>query len=946
MAFNPFEAFSIRSKLGKAVMAILGIVVMLTFVLSSGMGGNTDFFGQIQGAFNFKKRGEVLATAYGDDIHEADLSDLRRQRKAANEYMDRALDVAYGNWVKELKDSLESPRLSPDTKREIDKFLNLRLNMDKNREAYRRYLMQFANEQSMFMPEVRNLREAINRAREKPEGEDKRALDGVVAIMAHDFDNLRGAGGIRLVELREDLDRDLLDFWLLLKKADQLGFTYSRDAVVDMIAHDTLGRLGPNLKDATPIEREMRQSGRYSDFNPDWLIDAIGNEYRARAALSAVQGETLTSLFARNRRDSNVIARSLLFGDTSTMPAPGVLGTASALPGGLTPSQFYEFYKDRCSEHTFAVLEVSADGEEYLSKVTGGPTTREKLDLFNKYRSELPDPSKDRPGFKEPRKLKIEYVILDSKAPRITESIPKLKAASLILEVSTGVIAGDPISALASASHVSMSESLPIKQTVSERMQENLTPYRPIEQWEFIPRDTSIYRPAPIVSALGMLAGYPGLATEMSARAAVFRHVQIVDTQTRTPFLLQAWLTPFNPTMGNALGMPAFAYALNPKLPPESLYAAEIGAELKKKQRRDLFKADIERLENKLREIMKDANVFFGKPDKVKADKARAEAKKYMEEWLKDRNITPTVTKEPIDQYSVKDNPELKTLNDLAIAEPDGSNSLAKLFFDAIDPRMFGQPGAPIPNTMPFQPKWFPSEPIGDAIDKPSYVTWASEEVEPRVYPTLENANRQTNNEMEKRIERAWRLEKARALAKAAADQLADEVRNIAKSAGTNPLGVEKQLKDLAAQKKVRLFELRDLALLKHQHEPTRFGPGGYNESTIDKKDVPYPAPNFVSQLLELRKQPVGSVSVLADQPRTHYYVACEISRREKTVDEFREVFSKTAAPSMVQNPLYEQYALPEERMRALEDVKARLRAEAKLDEKDAFKNREKKDIE
>lgn len=930
-------------------MAILGIVVMLTFVLSSGaVGSRNDFFDQLTHMFSSKGRGDVLATAYGDDIRESDLADIRRQRKAANEYLDRALETAYGEWTKELKRDLESPRLAADTKREIDKFLNLRLSMDKNREAYKRYLDQFANQQAMFSPEVSKLREAINKAREKPEGEDKRALEGVVAIMAHDFYTMHGVGGIQLVELRQDLDRDLLDFWLLLKKADQLGFNYSREGVIDMISHDTFGRLGPNLKEAMPIERDMRQSGRYGDFTPDWLTDAIGNEYRARAALAALQGEPRTSAMAIYLRDNNPIARSLLFGDTSSLPAPGLLATATALPGAMTPYEFFEFYKDRCSEHTFDVLEISADTEDYLSKVTGAPTPREKSDLFNKYRSELPDPSKDRPGFKEPRKLKIEFVTLDSKAPRITQSIPKLQAASMFLEVSTGVIAGDPISALASASHVSMTETLPLKDAVSSRMQENLAPYRNIEQWEFMPRDTSIYRPRPIASALGLLAGYPDVTTVVGAMATVYRNVQIVDIQTRAPFLLQAWLTPFNPTMGNALGMPAFAYALNPKLPPAGLYAGEISKEMKTKQRQQLFKADFTRLEDKLREIMKDANVFFGKPDKDKAKKARDEAKSYVEAWLKDRNLAPTSTKEPIDQYSVKDNPELKVLNDLATADPDGSNSLSKMFFDAMDlgmfdPRLRGQSQ---PNTRPFEPKWFPSEPIGDAIDKPSHIAWASEEVEPKVYPTLENADRQTNGDMSKRVERAWKLEKARALAKADADKLADEVRNIAKSIGTNPSGVEKQLRDLAAQKKAREFELRDLALLKFEHEATRFGPGTYSESKIDKKDVPYPTQDFANQLLELRKQPVGGVTVLSDQPRTHYYVACEVGRREKTVDEFREVFAKTAGPGAVQNPLYEQFALPEERIRALDDVKLRLRAEAKLEEKDAFKNREKKDTE
>src|SRR5262249_35751953 len=153
----------------------------------------------------------------------------------------------------------------------------------------------------------------------------------------------------------------------------QLGFNYSRDGIVDMVSHDTLGRLGPNLKDAAGIERDMRESGRHGDFTPGWLMDAIGNQHRARTALSPVHGATLTTSFAANRRESNQVARSLLFGETSSLPAPGVLGTATALPGAMTPYELYEFYKDRCSEHTFNVLEVAADTEDYLSKVTGSP---------------------------------------------------------------------------------------------------------------------------------------------------------------------------------------------------------------------------------------------------------------------------------------------------------------------------------------------------------------------------------------------------------------------------------------------------------------------------------------------------------------------------------------------------------------------------------------------
>src|SRR5262245_35979760 len=97
MAFNPFEAFSIRSKLGRAVMAILGIVVMLTFVLSTGaVGTKNDFFDQLGAMFGGgKSRGEVVAVAYGDDIHEAELREITRQRQAANTFLVAATESAY-----------------------------------------------------------------------------------------------------------------------------------------------------------------------------------------------------------------------------------------------------------------------------------------------------------------------------------------------------------------------------------------------------------------------------------------------------------------------------------------------------------------------------------------------------------------------------------------------------------------------------------------------------------------------------------------------------------------------------------------------------------------------------------------------------------------------------------------------------------------------------------
>jgi hypothetical protein len=212
-------------------------------------------------------------------------------------------------------------------------------------------------------------------------------------------------------------------------------------------------------------------------------------------------------------------------------------------------------------------------------------------------------------------------------------------------------------------------------------------------------------------------------------------------------------------------------------------------------------------------------------------------------------------------------------------------------------------------------------------------------------YTTLANADTQTKGEMTRRVDRAWKLEKARALARAEVERLAEQVKAIGKSAATDPGGVEKQLRDLAEQHKARKFEIERLALLKFEHGATQ-AQQGYQRPKIDKTQVLYPTEGFAERLLEMRKEPLGAVTILSDAPRTRFYVACEVGRVEKTVDQFRDVFAKVTAVGAANNPLYNQYALPEERGQAMTDVLARLRAEAGLQEKDALKNREKREAE
>jgi hypothetical protein len=942
MAFNLFDTLSARSRTGKSVLAVVTILVMFMFVLSSGaIGSGNDIFDQLGSFFSSSKgRGPVVATAYGDDVRSSELDDVRKQRQAATEFLARAVSRSYSNWAKALDEDVRSGRVTSETRRDIERIVSLRAHADesdKDARAYREFLIPLTDFRSFNMgsPDVRKLQEAVNRARLKPDSDDKRVLDGLTAILAHDASQ---GPGVYLVPIGNESDRDVLDFLLLLKKADRLGIRYSKDAVMDLVKVDSGNRLTND--DMSKVAQQVRQGGRMGNVSTDWLIDAIANEYRAREALLAIEGKSPELEFIRQRQAFNLPA--IMFGvSPSATPAPIEMTTASGDPGGLTPYEFLEFYKDRCSENSFDVLVVNA--EAFLDQVKDPPTPTELKALFAKYRGELPDPAKDRPGFKEPKKQKLEFVTLDATAPRVTQAIPKVQAASVFLCASSGMISGSPVAALAAAAQPSMAETLPVRKTVAEKMEANLSRYQPVEQYYLTPRDTSVFRPRPIVSAIGMLAGYPDLTTVIGTMAAVHQQVERIDQQTRIPFLLQPVLTPFNPTLANALGMPAFAYALNPKLPPEGLYLPEATATVKKEQRRNLFTADVHQLEEKLHKLTTgDQPITFPppKPDKAKQEKNREEAKKYLAEWLKERGLTPAATKVADDQFKVAKDPDLKPLNDLAVPEADGSNSLSKRLFPEPNPQFAQFDMSP----KPFEPFWFPIDPFGEGVDKPNHLVWVTEEQDARTYNNLENADKLTNGEMSKRVERAWKLDKARALAKAEADRLADRVREIGKTATTNAPGVERQLKDIAAEKKLREFTLERMAVLKFEHGATP-GQEEYKAATIDKSYVLYPTADFTGKLLELRKEPLGAVTVLADSPRTSYYVACLIGKTERTVEQFREVFAKTNA-TIGKNQLYGQYALPEQLDRAVTDVRLRLRADAGLDLKDAFKNRERKEEE
>ena len=95
MAFNPFNVFRRNQKM---LFAILTVVVMFMFVLSSGLGGGADFFDWLPRLIGSKARsGDVLATLDGSKVYESDLQRVHTKRTLANQYMTTAGFLAREN---------------------------------------------------------------------------------------------------------------------------------------------------------------------------------------------------------------------------------------------------------------------------------------------------------------------------------------------------------------------------------------------------------------------------------------------------------------------------------------------------------------------------------------------------------------------------------------------------------------------------------------------------------------------------------------------------------------------------------------------------------------------------------------------------------------------------------------------------------------------------------
>src|SRR3954468_19679616 len=114
MAFNPFHSFR---RYSKVVFAVLAIICMLTFVLSSGM-GRGDMFQQIAEMFG-GGGGSTFVTVAGTKFDDREFRAVQTQRRIPSEYMGAAVAQSHAGLEQRIMEI--SNRLDPTDRQSLQR---------------------------------------------------------------------------------------------------------------------------------------------------------------------------------------------------------------------------------------------------------------------------------------------------------------------------------------------------------------------------------------------------------------------------------------------------------------------------------------------------------------------------------------------------------------------------------------------------------------------------------------------------------------------------------------------------------------------------------------------------------------------------------------------------------------------------------------------------------
>ena len=135
----------------------------------------------------------------------------------------------------------------------------------------------------------------------------------------------------------------------------------------------------------------------------------IGREWLRQITGGRMNGELFNVLF---NRFSNEVSEEHLLADIANQVRLRKVRLLLGYPV-VTPYDVYRSYRDQNERVGAKIVEMPVDS--FLSKVSE-PAASEVQALYDKYKDVLPDPARETPGFKIPRRVQLEVLSLDGNA--------------------------------------------------------------------------------------------------------------------------------------------------------------------------------------------------------------------------------------------------------------------------------------------------------------------------------------------------------------------------------------------------------------------------------------------------------------------------------------------------------------------------------------------------
>jgi hypothetical protein len=814
MAFHPLRTFQ---KHQKKFMASMVFIAMVTFIFSFGYG---DAFQNIARWFGGEGRYPRVATLYGKAIDGRELQQVQKQRLLANQYIVGAVQLGMANVEKKVQTALVNWELSP--KREVEQVLHERQQrtlIDQNPQFAKFFGGATTPEEKLA--QIRRGLMSLNFLRAEFARQQKAAEAQLVS-------NLMGA-----LELESQLRQrsnepfyfggststeSTLDFMIWRHQADQLGIRLTEQDVKVLTDRESLGQIDRD-QSAELVKMVVGRQGSAAD-----LLAALNDEFRVRMAQSALMGYDP--------------------GSYAQMPTP------------ITPDEFWDFYREYRTEVSAAVVPIPVS--EFVAQVKETPSETQLQELFEKHKDREYSPDSLTPGFKQPRRVGIEWVSGRADTPHYR------KAAEM------------------AAAALQLTNPGWFQAVLLNEYETSLKFSNPLPPWTEPSFLLSFYgdqkKPELAASAFGLILGAANCRSSPLPVVVARQGASILRTDKEKVAAAQQEIkrrAPVFATMA-AVGLgrsPLQFLATWEHARQQSQYLPvdAVRGELVRKVQEKLAH---ELLVNSLNALKKELDSRKSRPE---------EARKYLAEAIKKYDLQHGVSEKPRDRFDIAEDSGLTPLKDSYMKNqqpPDvRARGFFQLFFDQA--RVYDAERWPRDLETSFGEFRWPSseEPFlyWKTTDKAAYVPKFAE--------------------VKGQVEAAWKFEQARALAKKEADELAEKAR-------ANPKGAVAVLTQ-GSPHSGTMFTLDSVARLRPKLM-SRIGQNRvYEPYTVPDDKIEYPRSDLVDRLLTL-KEPKQAI-VLEDRPEAHYYVAAEVegTYRVPTIEQFYNIYRNAPATSIMSDPLF-----------------------------------------